>query len=185
MPMVGLTSYESLTWAAKGPVFTGTQKNATVLILGGSGGTGHIGIQLAKAMGAGEVITTCSSSHGDFVKSLGADRVIDYHTQNYWEVLQPKSVDVVYDCVGQSGTGDHAFGLLKQNGFFVSLLPTAMPSLSTKFKRPDISTTYPTCVGGCSNYDRVDKLSALVEAGKLKVHIGTTYALANIVQAYN
>jgi len=92
MPMVALTGYDALTWAAGGPSFSNI--NTTVLVLGGSGGTGHLGIQLAKAMGATEVITTCSSSHADFVKSLGADRVIDYHTQNYWEVLSPKSVDV-------------------------------------------------------------------------------------------
>merc|ERR1711879_539895 len=66
MPMVALTGYDALTWAAGGSTFS--SKNTTVLVLGGSGGTGHLGIQLAKAMGASEVITTCSSSHIDFVK---------------------------------------------------------------------------------------------------------------------
>merc|ERR1712176_1295561 len=100
MPMVALTGYESLTWAAGGSSFK--TPNVTVLVLGGSGGTGHIGIQLAKAMGASKVITTCSSSHTAFAKSLGADQVIDYHKENYFDVLPAKSVDVVYDCVGQS-----------------------------------------------------------------------------------
>jgi len=183
MPMVALTGYDALTWAAGGTMFP--QKNTTVLVLGGSGGTGHLGIQLAKAMGASEVITTCSSSHTDFVKSLGADRVIDYHKQNYWEVLPPKSVDVVYDCVGQSGTGDHAFPILKEHGSFVSLLHDAAPSISTRIKRPDVHTNFPTCVGACSQYDRIDKVSALVGLGKLKVHIDTTYLLKDIVKAYN
>merc|ERR1719199_2284867 len=115
MPMVTLTGYESLAWAASGPTFP---QNATVLVLGGSGGTGHMGIQLAKAMGAKKVITTCSGSHSDFVQSRGADQVIDYHKEKYYEVLAPKSIDVVYDCVGLSGTGDHAFGILKDHGHF-------------------------------------------------------------------
>lgn len=183
MPMVALTGYDALTWAAGGPSFP--QKNTTVLVLGGSGGTGHLGIQLAKAMGASKVITTCSGSHADFVKSLGADSVIDYHTQSYWEVLPPKSVDVVYDCVGLSGTGDQAFPILKEHGSFVSLLPTAMPSISTKFKRPDVHMNFPTCVGACSNYDRINSISALVGLGKLKVHIDKTFQLNDIVKAYN
>lgn len=182
MPMVALTGYEALTWAAGASQFTGSP---TVLILGGSGGTGSLGIQLAKAMGAGQVITTCSSSHTDYVKSLGADRVIDYHTQNYWEVLAAKSVDVVYDCVGLSGTGDHAYVILKEGGHFVSLLPTSMPSASARFKRWDIHTNFPTCVGACSHYDRIDKISKLVEDGKLAVHIDKTYSLSDIRSAYN
>lgn len=181
--MVALTGYDALTWAAGGSTFS--SKNTTVLVLGGSGGTGHLGIQLAKAMGASEVITTCSSSHIDFVKGLGADRVIDYHEQNYWEVLPQKSVDVVYDCVGLSGTGDHAFPVLKEHGSFVSLLPTAMPSISTKLKRADVHLNFPTCVGPCSRYDRIDKISAMVASGKLKVHIDKTFDLQDIAKAYN
>lgn len=50
-------------------------------MLGGSGGTGTIGIQLAKAFGAGEVITTTSADNFDYCKGVGADRLIDYKTQ--------------------------------------------------------------------------------------------------------
>merc|ERR1712135_88993 len=57
----------------------------TVLMLGGSGGTGTTGIQMAKAWGATTVITTTSQANADYVTSLGADRVIDYHTQNWWD----------------------------------------------------------------------------------------------------
>merc|ERR1711904_640148 len=148
MPMVSLTSLDVLMWAAGGPKFAGS--NTTVLVLGGSGGTGHMGIQIAKAMGAAKVITTCSSSHTAFVKSVGADQVVDYHTANYWEVLAAQSVDVVYDCVGLSGTGDKAAGIIKKNGHFATLLPTGMPSIGTKFHRPDIHTSAPTCIGSCS-----------------------------------
>merc|ERR1712176_209924 len=183
MPMVSLTGYESLTWAAGGPRFT--RDNVTVLVLGGSGGAGHLGIQLAKAMGAANVITTCSSTHTDFVKKMGADRVIDYHKENYYEVLDKRSVDVVYDCVGLSGTGNQAYDLIKEDGHFVTLLMSALPSLATKLKRWDIHTYAPTCVGGCSHYDRIDAIAKLVEDKKLKVNIDVTYDLENIVEAFN
>jgi len=181
IPEVGLSSLFCLKrtgapWA---------KKNLTVVVTSGSGGTGFMGIQLAKAMGATEVITTCSAKHGDFVRSMGADRVIDYHTQNYWEVLAKKSVDVVYDCVGLKGTGDHSYPLLKQKGKFISLLTDSRPSVSTIAKRLDVKSYFPLCVGSCSNYDRIDKVAALVEAGKLKVHIDTVYALEDIAKAFN
>jgi len=183
MPMVALTGLDSLTWAAKGDYFE--QPNVTVLVLGGSGGTGHLGIQLAKAMGASRVITTCSSSHFDFVRSLGADEAIDYHTQNYYDVLEPKSIDVVYDCVGLRGTGDHALGLLKDRGSFATLLVEGMPSLRARFRRPDVRTKAPLCVGSCSRYDRIDQVAGFVDQGLLKVHIDAGYALADIQQAFN
>ena len=47
----------------------------------------------------------------------------DYHEQNYYDVLLPKSVDVIYDCVGQTGTGDHAFNIIKSHGSFVTSGP--------------------------------------------------------------
>jgi len=61
----------------------------------------------------------------------------------------------------------------------------ALPSLSTKLKRKDVYTYAPTCVGGCSQYQRIDSVSKMVEAGKLKVNIDVTYGLEDIVKAYN
>jgi NADPH2:quinone reductase len=74
-----------------------------VLVLGGSGGTGTTGIQLAKAFGAGQVTTTTSADNFDYVKLIGADVAIDYKTANWWDpsVVADDSIDVVYDCVGQ------------------------------------------------------------------------------------
>merc|ERR1712046_125267 len=172
-----MTGYESLHWAVDNHNWT--QENVTVLVLGGSGGTGHLGIQLAKAMGAKEVITTCSGTHSDFVKSLGADQVIDYHKQNYYDVLANKSIDVVYDCVGLKGTGDHAYPLPKDNGHFITLEPNGMPSMQGRIKRPDVKARFPLCVGKCTHYDRIDLISDLVKEGKLKVHIDVSYDLEN------
>ena len=99
LPKVALTSYKALAWYAGGP----WSNKPTVLVLGGSGGTGTAGIQLAKAMGAGMVITTTSADNFAYCKGLGADWLIDYKTTDWWTkgVIADQSVDVVYDCVGQ------------------------------------------------------------------------------------
>eukprot|EP00928_Gymnodinium_smaydae_P039486 TRINITY_DN26970_c0_g1_i2.p1 TRINITY_DN26970_c0_g1~~TRINITY_DN26970_c0_g1_i2.p1 ORF type:complete len:326 (+),score=33.14 TRINITY_DN26970_c0_g1_i2:46-978(+) len=124
LPKVALTSYKALAWYGGAPY---TKRDVTVLVLGGSGGCGSTGIQLAKAFGAQSIITTTSSSNADYVKQLGAQRVIDYKVENWWDVLPHGSVDVIYDTVGANGTGDHAMTLLKSDGFYVTItgaLPT-------------------------------------------------------------
>ena len=69
-----------------------------MVITSGSGGTGFIGIQLAKAFGAGTIATATSGNENiAFVKSLGADIVIDYKVENIFDALQNNSVDVVFD----------------------------------------------------------------------------------------
>uniref|UniRef100_A0A7S4PT64 Enoyl reductase (ER) domain-containing protein n=1 Tax=Alexandrium monilatum TaxID=311494 RepID=A0A7S4PT64_9DINO len=183
MPMVALTGLDALSWAAGGWGFHG--ENVTVLVLGGSGGTGHLGIQLAKAMGAQRVITTCSGNHTDFVKSLGADQVIDYHKDKFNEVLAAKSVDVVYDCVGLSGTGDQAAAVIKDHGSFATLLQSGLPGIPTRLRRPDISWKAPLCIGACSRHDRLDRISHMVERGSLQVHIDKVFQLEDIRTAFN
>merc|ERR1712061_32090 len=125
IPVAGLTGLQDLTWAAGE---SERLDGKTVVVLGGSGGTGHIGIQMAKALGAKEVFTTCGPDHLDFVKSLGADRAFNYHTENWYEILEDQSVDVVYDCVGQRGTGDLAVPKRAQGGRLSALLPFGLAS---------------------------------------------------------
>merc|ERR1719510_1895373 len=107
-------------------------------------------------MGAKEVITTCGTSHIDFVKSLGADRVIDYHKQNWTDVLSDQSVDVVYDCVGIAKTGDQAFPKLRKAGKYVTLQPRALASVASKLKRFDAKQYSFMCVNNCEHHDKLE-----------------------------
>jgi len=92
LPLAGLTALQGVVTQG------GLVKGGRIVILGGSGGVGSLAIQIAKAIGAAEVATT--SSNEDFVKSLGADTVINYKTQDVTQALTGKDYDVVFDCVG-------------------------------------------------------------------------------------
>ena len=122
LPKVALTSYKALTWYAGIESRPTTKRN--VLILGGSSGTGSVGVQLAKhAFNGSLVTTTTSAANFDYVRSLGADVLIDYHADDWWNtsVIADGSQDIVYDCVGQSGTGNYAIKKLRPGGDYVTI----------------------------------------------------------------
>lgn len=110
IPLAGLTAMQSLEYA-------GIKENDTVFIHAGSGGVGSLAIQYAKAKGA-YVYTTTSTNNIEWVKALGADKVIDYKTEDYKEIVN--DVDIVFDTLGQHYTLD-AFDIIKQGGKIVSV----------------------------------------------------------------
>lgn len=91
--VAGLTAYQC--------VAPNVKAGDKVLINGGSGGTGTFGIQIAKALGC-YVVTTCSGPNVDLCKSVGADEVIDYKTQDVVETLKRggRQFDLIIDNVG-------------------------------------------------------------------------------------
>ena len=122
LPKVALTSYKALVWY--GALESRPVSDRKVLILGGSGGTGSVAVQLAKyAFHSPLVSTTTSADNFEYVRSLGADVLIDYHTTEWWNasVIADGSQDVVYDCVGQRGTGDRAVRKVKPGGHYVTI----------------------------------------------------------------
>ena len=123
IPEVGLTSLFSLKRTAipvNQPIVPGspwTNKgytNLTVVITAGAGGTGFIGIELARAFGAVNIFTAASGADEiAFVKSLGATLVVDYKVQNLFSALPDDSVDIVYDNYGEEGTADKAMHAIR------------------------------------------------------------------------
>ncbi|MDG0795118.1 NADP-dependent oxidoreductase [Cohnella ginsengisoli] len=93
------------------------QAGQTVLVHAAAGGVGQFAVQLAKWKGA-TVLATASAANLDFVKSLGADQVIDYTTTNFEDVA--KEVDLVVDSVGGE-TETRSWAVLRKGGIFVSL----------------------------------------------------------------
>jgi len=103
LPLVGLTTLQGFRRVRA----TAGQR---ILIHAGAGGSGTFAIQYARHLGL-HVTTTTSSKNVDFVKSLGADRVIAYDRENYLE--QGGGYDIVYDTLGGAFTVD-AFRLVKR-----------------------------------------------------------------------
>jgi len=110
LPLVGLTSIQSFDKA-------NLKSGDKVLIHAGSGGIGTFAIQYAKSKGA-YVYTTTSTENVSWVKELGADRVIDYKTENYLDIVN--DLDIVYDTLGGNYTID-AFDVIKEGGKVISL----------------------------------------------------------------
>jgi NADPH:quinone reductase-like Zn-dependent oxidoreductase len=128
---------------------------------------GSIAIQLAKHLGA-QVVTTVSTDDVAYVKSLGADEIIDYQRQRFEDAVG--KVDAVLDTVG----GDvylRSFNVLKAYGRLVSLLERP-PQMYTGELGVEayLQITHVTST-------RLQRLAALVEDGAVKVHIGATFSL--------
>src|ERR1700730_4761612 len=110
LPLVGLTTLQGFERA-------GARAGQRILIHAGSGGVGTFAVQYARHLGL-HVTSTTSSKNADFVKSLGADRVIAYDRENCLEL--GGDYDIVYDTLGGAFTID-AFNLVKRGGTVISL----------------------------------------------------------------
>lgn len=178
LPKVALTSYKALTWYAGAP-WKGSPR---VLVLGGSGGTGGTGIQLARALGAGEITTTTSSANAEYCLSMGANRTIDYHAQDWWDpaVIPDGSVDVVYDTVGQGQTGDRAMAKLRAGGFYV----TITGQLATTVKPGVKQSMFINSDTNLVNYRLLDALAELGGRGLLRTRINATFGLPQVAEAF-
>lgn len=120
LPLVALTAWQALVERAD------VQLGQKVLIHGGAGGFGSVAIQLAKHLGA-EVATTASAINHDFVRELGADIAIDYHTQDFEELLQ--GYDVVIDSIGGENL-ERSLRVLKPGGIAIGLAGPPDPAFA-------------------------------------------------------
>jgi len=180
MPIVAMTNlFGFQTAQAPWP-----SRDKTVVVLGGSGGIGHLAIQLAKAWGASTVITTCGTSNLEFCKSMGADQVIDYHEEDWHTVVPARSVDFVYDAATQSGTGSLAYDVLKDGGFFVTLQPWPLANETVANSRPSVTQKFIAMPDALYEFKDLDILRELVDSGKLTPHVQKTFSLAELGEAF-
>lgn len=171
LPMAGLTSLQAFDDIAQ------LQPGQRVLIHGGGGGVGHIAVQIAKAMGA-EVIATASAAKHDFVKRLGADRLIDYKTVDFTTVVT--DVDVVFDLVG-NGYAHRSLQVLKLGGIVVTaqgLTHADMPALAVEAGRRFSSVAVEADGAG------LKRLADWVDNGQLTPHVSATFSLQDASLAH-
>ncbi len=111
LPLVGLTALQAINKID-------LKKNERVLVQAGSGGVGHLVIQLAKLKGA-KVITTAEKSNHEMLMRLGADQCIDYLSEDFRTVID-KPVDAVIDLVG-GGVGLNSLEVLAKDGRMITV----------------------------------------------------------------
>lgn len=185
LPLAGLTALQSLEYA-------GIKENDKVLIHAGSGGVGSFAIQYAKTKGA-YVYTTTSTDNVKWVKALGADRVIDYKTEDYKAIV--KDVDIVFDTLGQNYTME-AFEVVKNGGKVVSVVGPLDEESANMFGMADYKL--PKEIATLSrnkeasykfifmhpNGAHLAEIKSLVEDEKIKPIIDKVYSFSESIEAF-
>jgi len=170
LPVAGMSSLQSLRDLGK------LQAGQHVLILGAAGALGHIGIQWAKHIGA-TVTAVCRGANADFVRSCGADSVIDYTKEDVFS--KPDRYDVVFDAVDKYSFAN-AQKVLKKGGIYVNTMPKPTRMLSSLLN-PFRSKKMALLLMKPSPNDMalVVKMAA---DGILKVHLDKIYEGLNSIQ---
>jgi NADPH:quinone reductase-like Zn-dependent oxidoreductase len=134
------------------------QRGQKVLIYGASGSVGTYAVQLAKYFGA-EVTGVCSTSSLDVVKSLGADRVIDYTKDDFSS--RAERYDIIYDTIAKFPKSQYS-KLLAPNGTYISMI-----KLDTK-----------------EHMDNLIFIKDLIEKGEIKAVVDRCYPLERMAEAH-
>jgi NADPH:quinone reductase-like Zn-dependent oxidoreductase len=155
------------------------QAGQEVLIHGASGAIGTFAVQLARYYGA-EVTGVCSTRNVEMVKSLGADKVIDYTKEDF--IKTGRTYDVIFDVVGKISYS-RSKRWLKKEGIYLATLPTA----GTLFQMLWTSVVGEKTVKNGTKPANIDDLlflKELTEAGQLRAVIDRRYPLEQMAEAF-
>lgn len=160
------------------------QRGQQVLINGASGGVGAIAVQIAKYYGA-EVTGVCSSAKVEFVRSLGADKVIDYTQADFTQ--SGERYDIIFDVAGKSSFSK-CKNVLKQNGIYLSTVVS--PGILLQMARTSLIGNKKAVIAFTGLRRAADKakdlrfLKELIEEGKIRPTVDSIYPLEKIVEAH-
>lgn len=155
------------------------QPGQKVLINGASGGIGSMAVQLAKHYGA-EVTGVCGTPRLDFVRALGADRVIDYTSEDFTQ--NGEAYDVILDILGKSSFSA-CKASLKPNGIYL-LASFKMKPIFQMLWTSLMSSKKVICALATEEMDNLLLAKELVEAGAIKSIIDKRYPLEQLAEAH-
>lgn len=168
LPLSALTAWQALFEHAH--LLAGQR----VLIHAGAGGVGSLAVQLARWRGA-RVLATASARNTAFVRSLGADDVIDYHATPFEETL--RELDVVLDTIGGE-TLERSWRVLRKGGVQVTLVSPIPAGVA---EQHGVRGVFFIVRG---NRGQLEQISTLVDEGKLKPVIAEVLPLARAREAF-
>jgi NADPH:quinone reductase-like Zn-dependent oxidoreductase len=172
IPFGGLTSLKYLRDFGK------IKNGQKILIVGASGALGVYGVQLAKFYGA-EVTGVCSTPNVKLVKSLGADKVVDYTITDFTQ--NGETYDIIYDTVGKT-----TFSACKRSLHKKGRLLLAAAGMSQYFQVLFTSVAHKKVVAGVAVFNKKDLnvIADLIESEKIKAVIGKRFPLEDAADAH-
>jgi len=168
LALTGLTAIDSVEGTLK------LQRGETILIQGGAGGVAGFAIQFAKYLGA-RVIATTSAANLAYVRSLGADEVIDYNAQDFTTVV--KNCDAVFDTVGGE-VAQKSFAVLKPGGRAAFIASGAQ---APKPDRTDVTALRPPVP---RSRHAMERIAQLFEAGAIRPPEVKLFRLSQAAEAH-
>ncbi|MBR9856577.1 MAG: NADP-dependent oxidoreductase [Gammaproteobacteria bacterium] len=171
LALAGMTAWQGLTDHG------GLKAGERVLIAAAAGGVGHLAVQLAKSLGA-TVVALGSPANHEFLRSLGADEVIDYRDEAALNAMTP--VDLLFDLVGGT-SGCSLLSHVKSGGRVVTVPTITADEVMAAAQALGLTAT------GMLKYNDIEQLEQLVQAvaeGRLKVEISQVYPLAEGAAAH-
>ncbi|GAB2226317.1 hypothetical protein Droror1_Dr00022119 [Drosera rotundifolia] len=183
LPIAGLTAHAALAEVA-GIKLDGSGEKKNILITAGSGGVGHYAVQLAK-LGNTHVTATSGARNLDFVKSLGADEVLDYRTPDGAALKSPSGVK--YDYVIHCATGIPWSTFepnLNATGKVIDLTPSASSMWTFAVKKVTFSKKQLVPYILRAKGENLEYLVNLVKDGKLKTVIDSKFPLSKAEDAW-
>src|SRR2546423_3753898 len=168
VPLAAVTAWQALF--DTGQLVSGQR----ILIHGGSGGVGHVAVQLAKWKGA-HVLATASTKNQELLRELGVDEPIDYTKQKFEDVA--RDVDLALDLIGGE-TQERSWSVLKKGGVLLSLV---QPPSVEKAKALGVRAAF---VAGHPNGAQLAEIANIIDSGSLTPVINRILPLSEVRRAH-
>ena len=170
--LAALTAWQAL-------VNTGAvKKGDKVLVHGAAGGVGNYAVQIARYLGA-YIVGTASGEDADFIRQLGADKVIDYKEQRFEELTS--GFDLILDTIGGENFV-RSLKVLKPEGMIILLPSNKIPEAEQAVREFQVKNYHHVLVH--SNGEETRKIADLLTRGRMQVYMGETFSFEQLPEAH-